>query len=171
MKRTLISSGSPYENIIGFSRAVRVGNIVAVGGTAPIGLDGKTIGKGDAGAQTHQCIEIIKTALEKAGAICDIEESSRPAPKNRKSKPVASEVEKQSQDFPDEEFEQAFTVQGEDGGKEIETGEHEKEAHRRPSLDILKQHLLARQDDVKQQDGPEAEQEQAIEISSPDSEG
>ena len=68
MAHTRISSGSPYESIVGFSRAVRVGNHVAVGGTAPIGPDGKTIAPGDAAAQTERCIEIIKGALEKAGA-------------------------------------------------------------------------------------------------------
>ena len=45
-KRLLVSSGSPYEPVIGFSRAVRVGNIVAVGGTAA-GSSGKTVAKGD----------------------------------------------------------------------------------------------------------------------------
>ena len=68
MARTLITSGSPYESIVGFSRAVRVGNHVAIGGTAPIGPNGKTVAPGDAAAQTERCIEIIKQALEKAGA-------------------------------------------------------------------------------------------------------
>ena len=68
MKRQNVSSGSKYEPIIGFSRAVRIGNIVAVGGTAPIGTDGKTAGVGDPAAQTRRCLEIIATALEKAGA-------------------------------------------------------------------------------------------------------
>ncbi len=68
MGRKLISSGSPYESIVGFSRAVRVGRFVAVGGTAPIGADGKTVAPGDAAAQARQCIEIIKQALGKAGA-------------------------------------------------------------------------------------------------------
>lgn len=68
MARTRISSGSPYESIVGFSRAVRVGNHVSVGGTAPIGPDGKTVAAGDAAAQTERCIEIIREALEKAGA-------------------------------------------------------------------------------------------------------
>lgn len=66
--RINVSSGSPYEPIIGFSRAVRIGNIIAVGGTAPIGADGKTVGVGDPAAQTRACIEIIRVALEKAGA-------------------------------------------------------------------------------------------------------
>ena len=68
MKRQNVSSGSKYEPIIGFSRAVRIGNIVAVGGTASIGTDGKTAGVGDPAAQTRRCLEIIATALEKAGA-------------------------------------------------------------------------------------------------------
>jgi len=68
MKRQNISSGSQYEPIIGFSRAVRIGNVVAVGGTAPIGPDGKTVGVGDPAVQTRRCIEIIRVALEKAGA-------------------------------------------------------------------------------------------------------
>jgi len=48
--------------------AVRVGNFVSVGVTAPIGADGKTTAPGDAAGQTRRCFEIIKTALEKAGA-------------------------------------------------------------------------------------------------------
>jgi len=64
----LVSSGSPYEPRIGFSRAVRVGNIVAVSGTAPIGPDRKTAGPGDPSAQAHRCLEIIRSALESAGA-------------------------------------------------------------------------------------------------------
>jgi enamine deaminase RidA (YjgF/YER057c/UK114 family) len=66
--RINVSSGSPYEPIIGFSRAVRIGSIIAVGGTAPIGPDGKTVGVGDPAAQTRRCIEIIRIALEQAGA-------------------------------------------------------------------------------------------------------
>jgi enamine deaminase RidA (YjgF/YER057c/UK114 family) len=68
MKRELISSGSPYEDSIGFSRAVRVGPYITVGGTAPLDENGKTVGIGDIAAQTKQCIETIKTALEKAGS-------------------------------------------------------------------------------------------------------
>jgi enamine deaminase RidA (YjgF/YER057c/UK114 family) len=67
MTRQNVSSGSPYEPIIGFSRAVRIGNTIAVGGTAPIGADGKTAGVGDPAAQTRRCIEIIRTAIETAG--------------------------------------------------------------------------------------------------------
>ena len=67
MTRQNISSGSPFEPIIGFSRAVRIGDTIAVGGTAPIGADGKTAGIGDPAAQTRRCIEIIRVAIEKAG--------------------------------------------------------------------------------------------------------
>jgi len=71
MTRQLISSGSPYESIIGFSRAVRVGDFIAVGGTAPIGPDGQTVGPGDPAAQARRCYEIIQAALEAAGASLD----------------------------------------------------------------------------------------------------
>ena len=66
--RKNISSGSPYEPIVGFSRAVRIGNVVAVGGTAPIGRDGKTVGINDPAAQARRCFEITRAALEQAGA-------------------------------------------------------------------------------------------------------
>lgn len=65
--RKRISSGSPYEPKVGISRAVRVGNVIAVSGTAPIGLDGRTVSVGDAGAQARRCLQIIADALEKAG--------------------------------------------------------------------------------------------------------
>jgi enamine deaminase RidA (YjgF/YER057c/UK114 family) len=65
--RKLISSRSPYEPKIGISRAVRVGNVVAVSGTAPLGPDGRTVGLGDAATQARRCLEIIAGALEKAG--------------------------------------------------------------------------------------------------------
>jgi len=66
--RKLVSSGSPYETKVGFSRAVRAGAIVCVAGTAPIGADGLTVGRGDAAAQARRCLEIIAAALEDAGA-------------------------------------------------------------------------------------------------------
>jgi enamine deaminase RidA (YjgF/YER057c/UK114 family) len=53
------------------SRAVRVGSIVAVSGTAPLGPDGRTVGRGDPGAQARRCLEIIRDALERAGASLD----------------------------------------------------------------------------------------------------
>lgn len=65
--RKLISSGSPYEPKVGISRAVRVGNFIAVSGTAPLEA-GRTVGVGDAGAQARRCLEIIAGALEQAGA-------------------------------------------------------------------------------------------------------
>ena len=68
MNKQHISSGSPYEPRLGISRAVRSGRIIAVAGTAPIGPDGKTVGKGDPAAQARRCIEIIRSALEQAGA-------------------------------------------------------------------------------------------------------
>ena len=67
-KHQLISSGSPFEPRIGFSRAVRSGSQVWVSGTAPIGPDGKTAAPGDPAGQTRRCLEIIRAALEEAGA-------------------------------------------------------------------------------------------------------
>jgi enamine deaminase RidA (YjgF/YER057c/UK114 family) len=66
--RKHVSSGSPYEPKVGISRAVRTGSIVAVAGTAPLGSDGRTVGKGDPAAQARRCLEIIAAALEAAGA-------------------------------------------------------------------------------------------------------
>jgi enamine deaminase RidA (YjgF/YER057c/UK114 family) len=61
-----VSSGSPYERTIGFSRAVRVGDRVVVSGTAPIWPDGTC--DPDPAIQTRRCLEIIQTALREAGA-------------------------------------------------------------------------------------------------------
>jgi enamine deaminase RidA (YjgF/YER057c/UK114 family) len=69
--RQLISSGSPYEPQIGISRAVRVGSVVAVSGTAPLGPDGRTVAVGDPAGQARRCLEIIRQALERAGASLD----------------------------------------------------------------------------------------------------
>jgi len=69
--RQLISSGSPYEPRVGISRAVRVGSIVAVSGTAPLGLDGRTVSQGDPAAQARRCLEIIRDALQRANATLD----------------------------------------------------------------------------------------------------
>ena len=66
--RKLVSSGSPYEARFGFSRAVRTGALVSVAGSAPLGPDGGTVGRGDAAAQARRCLEIISTALEGSGA-------------------------------------------------------------------------------------------------------
>lgn len=68
MTRQLYSSGSPYEPILGISRAVRIGNVIAIAGTAPLGPDGKTIAPGDAAAQMRRCLEIARAALESLGA-------------------------------------------------------------------------------------------------------
>ncbi|MFC1414390.1 RidA family protein [Streptacidiphilus sp. N1-12] len=68
MDRQTVSSGSPLEPQIGFSRAVRKGAHVAVAGTAPIGDDGTTVGRGDVYAQTVRCLDIAEAALKAAGA-------------------------------------------------------------------------------------------------------
>lgn len=67
MARKNVNYGQPLEKEIGFSRAVRVGNIIAVTGTAPIAPDGSTASPGDVYGQTKRCLEIIKDVLEKAG--------------------------------------------------------------------------------------------------------
>jgi enamine deaminase RidA (YjgF/YER057c/UK114 family) len=68
MTRQLIASSSPFEKSVGFSRAVRVGNIIEVAGTAPIGTDGKCFAPGDVYRQTQHCLAIIAQALQDAGA-------------------------------------------------------------------------------------------------------
>ena len=68
MERTIIPAGSKWESIIGYSRAVKIGNEVHVSGTAPVGTDGKVVGPNDAYAQAKRCLEIIEGALTKAGA-------------------------------------------------------------------------------------------------------
>ena len=65
--RTLISSGSYLEPVIGFSRAVRVGNMIVVGGTAPIRPEGGTAAIGDVYGQTRRCLEIVEKAIRDAG--------------------------------------------------------------------------------------------------------
>jgi enamine deaminase RidA (YjgF/YER057c/UK114 family) len=67
-QRQKVSSGSPYEPIVGISRAVRIGNVIAVAGTAPLGPDGRTVGIGDPAAQARRCLEISQLAIEKLGA-------------------------------------------------------------------------------------------------------
>ena len=67
MARQLVSSGSPLEPRIGFSRAVRFGPFLAVAGTAPIGPDGQTMNPSDVYAQTKVCLAIASRAIEEAG--------------------------------------------------------------------------------------------------------
>ncbi|HKI78984.1 MAG TPA: RidA family protein [Ignavibacteriaceae bacterium] len=66
-KRINISSGSPWEDIVGYSRAVRINNIIEISGTAPV-KDGKTFAPGNACEQAKCCIRIIEKALKQAGA-------------------------------------------------------------------------------------------------------
>jgi enamine deaminase RidA (YjgF/YER057c/UK114 family) len=65
--RKIVSSGSPFEPQIGFSRAVRVGSFVAVSGTAPIAPGGGVAAVGDVYGQTRRCLEIIAQAVADAG--------------------------------------------------------------------------------------------------------
>ena len=71
--RSRVSSGSPYEPIVGISRGVRSGSIVAIAGTAPLDNNGRTVGAGDAATQARRCFEIIAAALEGlGGSLADV---------------------------------------------------------------------------------------------------
>ena len=65
--RVNIRTGAPWEPLVGYSRAVRAGNVIAVSGTAPVSEHGELVGAGDPYAQAARCIEIIRSALEQAG--------------------------------------------------------------------------------------------------------
>lgn len=67
MQRKNVTYGQPLETEIGFSRAVKIGNIIAVTATAPIARDGSVHSPGNVHGQAKQCIEIIKDVIEKAG--------------------------------------------------------------------------------------------------------
>ncbi|MFN2543847.1 MAG: RidA family protein [Actinomycetota bacterium] len=68
MERKRISANRPWEAVVGYSRAVRVGDVVEVSGTAPAGADGEILAPGDVAGQTREALRIIGDALEAAGS-------------------------------------------------------------------------------------------------------
>ena len=71
MYRKTAASGSPFETTFAFSRACRIGNVIAVAGTAPLDEDGNTACKGDAYGQARRCFEISLRAIEELGGTLD----------------------------------------------------------------------------------------------------
>ena len=67
IRRSNLRSGAPWEEKVGYSRAVRVGRFIAVSGSAAIDAGGQLVGEGDMYAQAKQCIAVIESALERAG--------------------------------------------------------------------------------------------------------
>lgn len=67
MPRLRMSSGSPFEDVIGFSRAVRIGKMIAVSGTAPINEQGQTASKGNLAEQTRLCLQLMLDAIVAGG--------------------------------------------------------------------------------------------------------
>ena len=66
-ERQLFSSGTKWEPIVGYSRAIRVGNVIEVSGTCAVDKDGNPYAIGDAYLQTQKCLEIIRNAIEQLG--------------------------------------------------------------------------------------------------------
>lgn len=67
MPRRSVQTGAPWEEIAGYARAVRVGNVIHVSGTTAQGPDGQLVGRGDPGAQARRCLEIIEHAIRELG--------------------------------------------------------------------------------------------------------
>lgn len=68
IERTVFRSGAKWEPLVGYSRAVRVGSFIAVSGSAAVGPDGELVGEGDPYLQSQRCIDVLREALEAAGA-------------------------------------------------------------------------------------------------------